>query len=385
MSTSFAILRTHPLRLGDIPVAHAHNCRRIATPNADPDVLDGVKILRCDGTDALDAYWRRVKSAGARPAGPRRYALVEVVLALSPNHETPPSEEEFIKRNVKFLDDLYGRKNIICIELHKDEKSPHIHAFAIPICQGTPPGRRHKGAKLEKQAVISWNRFSGSDRPRGFRPTNNPVLSQWQSAFGRVWADLGYRRGIPSRRDHLFMRWVRGKTAAIQELSKMASDDFYRELDALQPTQAGALRYLKDRLARRFEAIIAPLQEMAARGIQLDVERKERVRLSDDNAALRAESAEQQAALNALEAENQVLRERTGAKRAMRTLPKPDPVPGHLPAPDKAKLEQGAEPAKPDHPSVDSNEIADKRPTMKPLPVPKRAPESTPNLALSGP
>ncbi len=353
---------------------------------------DGVKILRCDGADALDAYWRRVKSAGARPAGSRRYALFEVVLALSPDHETPPSEEEFIKRNMRFLDDLYGRKNVICIELHKDEKGPHIHAFGIPICQGTAPGRRRRGAKVQKQAVVSWNRFSGSDRPRGYRPSNNPVMSKWQSEFGRVWADHGYRRGIPSRRAHLLMRWVRGRTAAIQELSKMASDDFYRELDALQPTPAEALRASKDRLARRFEAIIAPLRELSARGVQLDVERGERVRLGDDNEALRAElatqraeNAEQRATLESLNAENQLLRESAGAKRALRALAKPNPARGHLPVPDEARIENTPEPATLDHHAVEAAEIAEERLTMKPLPVPKRAPELTPKHALSGP
>jgi hypothetical protein len=340
---AYTILLTNPLPLAAIPVAEGHNLRTISTPAADPSVPEGVQVLRCDGKSAMEAYTNRLNSSGAWPAPWGRYAIIEVVLTLSPDHEDEPSREEFNTRNLGFLDDTFGRENVICVETHNDEKTRNLHALVVPIALAYRTGRPSKGAKREKQYVVSWNRFSGSHRPRGRKPTNNAVMAGWQSAFAKIWKDRGYRRGIPSRRDHLLMPWLRGKTAAIQELAKLTREEFYRILNSLQPTpkeavqlasketQTEALRSLTARLGKSFEAVVAPLQEEAARGIQLEDERKARANLGDELdvlrpelATLRAENGKQHLALRSLEAENQALRQRAEAVAAA-----PKAVPSH--------------------------------------------------------
>ena len=289
----YAILRTKKLRLSEIPALGAHNNRSMPTPNADPQVTDGVQVLRCLGKDPLDAYIQRVRNSGAKPAGRNRHAAFEVVLALSPGSPIEPPEEVFFHRSQRFLDDVYGAENTVCIWGHRDEKSPHVHALVVPICSSSAPGRPRKGTAKTQQPTVSWNQFSGSAKRSGNKATNNPVMASWQSAWSNLWQDYGYRRGIPSRRDALLMPWIRGQTAAIQALAVTGRDNVVKAMDALlmepdQVAQLAAKGELKLEMEKNVAKVrgahlaeTAALQELAARGVQLDVERQARAELGD--------------------------------------------------------------------------------------------------------
>ena len=40
---------------------------------------------------------------------------------------------EWQRANIKFLEDEYGKENIVKLELHRDEKTPHFHAIVVPL------------------------------------------------------------------------------------------------------------------------------------------------------------------------------------------------------------------------------------------------------------
>jgi hypothetical protein len=337
----------------------------------------------------MEAYTNRINSSGARSAPEGRYAVVEVVLTLSPNHEDEPSREEHNTRNLAFLDKTFGRENVICVETHNDELTRHTHALVLPIALAYRPGRPRKGAKREKEVVVSWNRFSGSDRPRGRKPTNNAVMAGWQTAFARVWKDHGYRRGIPGRRDHLLMPWIRGKTAAIQAQAKLAQEEFRRELNSLQPTpeeavllasketQAEALRSITAQLDKSFETVVAPLQENAARGVQLEDEKKARANLGDELevlrpevARLRGENGKQHVALTKLEAENKALRQRIGGMAASQATALRQGSHHHLATISDAEFEAEIELLRLERMTIAEEKDRETRPAIMPLSMP---------------
>ena len=389
---AYTILLTNPLPLEALPIAEAHCLRTIPTPAADPSVPDGVQILRGKGMTAMEAYTNRINSSGAQPAPWGRYAFFEVVLTLSPGHEDEPSREEFNKRNLDFLDETFGEENVFWAATHNEERTRHMHAFVSPIALAHRPGRPRKGVKREKKAVVSWNRFSGSDRRRGRKPTNNVVLAGWQSSFARIWRDLGYRRGIPGRRDHLLISWIRGKTAAIQAQAKLAEEEFYRELNGLQPTpreavllasketQLEALRSMAARLGERFKALVAPLQENAARGVQLEDEKKARETLGDELevlrpelATLRGENGKQHVVLMKLEAENQALRQRIGAMAASQAMQHQE-AHERLATIGDAEFEAELKQLRLDRKTVAEERAREKQLAAKPLSIPTPAP-----------
>jgi hypothetical protein len=39
----------------------------------------------------------------------------------------------WIKANIDFLEEEYGKENIVKLELHRDEKTPHFHAIVVPL------------------------------------------------------------------------------------------------------------------------------------------------------------------------------------------------------------------------------------------------------------
>lgn len=54
--------------------------------------------------------------------------------------------DEWCKDNIEWLQDTFGKDNIVSAVLHLDEKTPHIHATVVPIVTGE---RRKKHKKKE--------------------------------------------------------------------------------------------------------------------------------------------------------------------------------------------------------------------------------------------
>jgi hypothetical protein len=307
---NYAIVTTKKLRFADLPLATLHNGRIISPPNADPNTPDGVRVFRCDGQNALNAVGKRIEESGASWPALSRYVAFEVVLALSPEADNKPSDEVFVQRSESFLDKTYGRENVVAGWLHRDEKSAHVHALVVPICQGKRPGRKRTDANPGDGPVVSWNLFSGSAacRPRksrnGKKQLNNPVMAGWQTAWAAVWEDHGFRRGIPSQRQPILMQWIQGKTAAIQAMAEMAKDEFLGRLQSLalpanlvadlgeEKARPQALARIGQMLRPLFERVSAPLVELASRGIQLDVEQQSRAEIADKNIELGGKVAE---------------------------------------------------------------------------------------------
>jgi hypothetical protein len=99
---------------------------------------------------------------------------VEYVMTASPDWWKQASQEqqaEFFARSKKWLSDKYGADRIITATVHRDEKSPHLSAFVVPLTQD---GR------------LSAKEFIG-DRKK---------MSQDQTTFAAAVADLGLERGV---------------------------------------------------------------------------------------------------------------------------------------------------------------------------------------------
>lgn len=63
-------------------------------------------------------------------------------------------EKEFFKKSVEFLQNRYGKENIVYASVHKDEKTPHMHVGMVPITnEGKLSAKAFFGQRSELQSL----------------------------------------------------------------------------------------------------------------------------------------------------------------------------------------------------------------------------------------
>jgi len=316
---AYAILRTKVQRAANLQTVGRHNERLIPVFGADPDVEDGVKILRMDGAEAYHAVAARIHESGARWPGKGRICAFEVVLTFSNEADPMPTMELLAERGVAFADKMWGRKNVVAAWQHNDERTPHLHLLAVPICECIAPGRPcDDEEEPEKVLAVSWRQFSGSaevdyrDPEKEKKPKNrirkqpknkvktrqNRVMADWQTAWAAVWADYGLRRGIKSKRGHLPMKLIHEQLGVIAGQAEAAMAGIADAADTLELTNLDLLKLRKNPTPETVSELIGKyvlpevaayletLKQMAAKAIQLGSEKKARADLADAYEAL---------------------------------------------------------------------------------------------------
>lgn len=162
---------------------YAHNFRNYNVPNADPEKakLNEELIALPKDETYVSSYKQKIKEAsGYACSRPRKDAVkaIEVMLTYNArNIGKDFNEEAWKKENVKWLQDTFGKDNVISAVLHKDEATPHIHAMVIPIVNGRLNARHFTGGKK--------------------------TLSDMQTSYGEYMAKVGLERGLKfSQADH---------------------------------------------------------------------------------------------------------------------------------------------------------------------------------------
>lgn len=174
----YAIMRCKKLStFGNVGAALKHCYRERETTNADPLLTPQNEHYAAKTTDEAMGKLRDLL-----PEKRRKDAVlaVEYVMTASPDWWKQASQEqqaEFFTRSKKWLSDKYGADRIITASVHRDEKSPHLSAFVVPLTQD----RR-----------LSAKEFIG-DRKK---------MSLDQTAFAAAVADLGLERGVEGSKAH---------------------------------------------------------------------------------------------------------------------------------------------------------------------------------------
>ncbi|MBJ2640059.1 plasmid recombination protein, partial [Salmonella enterica subsp. enterica serovar Typhimurium] len=63
---------------------------------------------------------------------------VEYVMTASPewwNEATPRQQAEFFARSEQWLENKYGKDRVVAAVVHRDEATPHLSAFVVPLTQ----------------------------------------------------------------------------------------------------------------------------------------------------------------------------------------------------------------------------------------------------------
>ena len=144
---AYAILRTAKLKsFGEIGGSLSHNYRTRPTPNANPIRTpdNSHSVSKCDLV--MDAIKQRL------PEKTRSNAVlcVEYLITSSPEWDgwqNKEKEQEFFKGRWSGCS-RNSKENVIATSIHRDETTPHLIAYVVPIDQ--------KG-KLNARSFLGWS------------------------------------------------------------------------------------------------------------------------------------------------------------------------------------------------------------------------------------
>jgi len=169
---AYAIMRAKKLaHMGSVAASMQHCYRERETHNADQERTPDNQHLVAKSTDEAMGKLRVLL-----PEKRRKDAVlaVEYVMTASPEwfaQATPEQEKAFFQRSLQWLADKYGADRIVTASIHRDEATPHLSAFVVPLTQ-------------DKR--LSAKEFIGSrDKMRAD-----------QTTYAACVVDLGLERGI---------------------------------------------------------------------------------------------------------------------------------------------------------------------------------------------
>jgi hypothetical protein len=166
---AYAILRTAKLKtMGAIAGSLSHTYRERDTPNADPSRSANNTHSHADKTVALATIQGRLPEKRRSNA----VLVIEYFIGASPEFFQDSSGDSYFQDAMTWLQERHGRENVVATSIHRDETSPHLVAYVVPLDEaGKLNARKYLGGKS--------------------------TLSQMQTDFAeRVGRQYGLQRGV---------------------------------------------------------------------------------------------------------------------------------------------------------------------------------------------
>lgn len=171
MPAHFAILRTAKLKsFGNIGGSLSHTYRTRETTNADPDRADTNEHSHSSPAEVMQALRDRL------PDKYRKDAVIglEYFVGASPqwfDGKTREQQDTYFHESIEWLQQRHGKENVVGWSIHRDETSPHLVAYVVPMSdRGTLNAKQWTGgaAALSKmQTDFAKNVGARNDLERG--------------------------------------------------------------------------------------------------------------------------------------------------------------------------------------------------------------------------
>ncbi len=195
----------------------AHIERTVSPANADPErtYLNKEFIKFPDGVDnRTQAIQHRIENSGIkRKISHNQVRALQIMLSGTPEDmqriQNTGKLDEWCKDNIEWLQDTFGKDNLVSAVLHLDEKTPHIHATVVPIVIG----ERRKSKESNKKENKQNQDVQESDKPesgkKAYRKKNPNAarlcaddimtrenLEHFQNTYAEKMNKYGLQRGI---------------------------------------------------------------------------------------------------------------------------------------------------------------------------------------------
>ena len=173
VAMSFVILRTTKLKTaGEIGGSLGHTFRLMKTPNADKS-----KLHLNEHEFSLNQIKQNIKDRLPEKVRKNGVRVVEYLITASPDWQGwgTDAEKDFFDTAKRWLKEKHGSENVVGLSIHRDETTPHLIAYVVPI---------DENGKLNARGI-----FGGRDK-----------MSAMQSSFADQIKELGLERGIEGSR-----------------------------------------------------------------------------------------------------------------------------------------------------------------------------------------
>jgi hypothetical protein len=171
MPAHFAILRTAKLKsFGNVGGSLSHTYRTRETTNADPDRAATNEHSHNSPAEVMQALRDRL------PDKYRKDAVIglEYFVGASPqwfDGKTREQQDAYFRESIDWLEKRHGKENVVGWSIHRDETSPHLVAYVVPMSdRGTLNAKQWTGgaAALSKmQTDFAKNVGARNDLERG--------------------------------------------------------------------------------------------------------------------------------------------------------------------------------------------------------------------------
>lgn len=229
----------------------AHIERTVSPANADKErtPLNKNLIRYPDGVETrTQAIQHRIENAGIkRKISHNQVRALQIML--SGTHEdmqriqAAGKLDEWCDDNIKWLQDTFGRDNLVSAVLHMDEKTPHIHATVVPIVTGERRKIREK-KKTEAQEQEQPGKGKYRKKPAdAVRLCADDVmtrenLERFQDTYAEKMQKYGLGRGIKS-----------------SEARHISTPQYYRDLYAQNEELKENIGYLQEEKQEVYEKV----------------------------------------------------------------------------------------------------------------------------------
>jgi hypothetical protein len=172
----YAVIRVAKIKTAQQASAKtAHNYREHSLSNVDKDAPHpNREYLNHEKQNYGELAEQRISQVVTRKVRADQVKAVEVVMTGSPEgfkrdadgRVVDYSKSKWAQDNLHFLQNKYGKENVVSFTLHQDEKTPHVHAVIVPI---TADGRLAAKELFTPQTLRELQtEYAQAMQPHGF-------------------------------------------------------------------------------------------------------------------------------------------------------------------------------------------------------------------------
>ncbi|ECP0847361.1 TPA: plasmid recombination enzyme, partial [Escherichia coli] len=274
----YAIMRCKKLTgMGSVASALQHCYRERETPNAD---ADRTPENHCSVSQSADEAMGKLRELLPEKRRKDAVLAVEYVMTASPewwNEATPRQQAEFFARSEQWLENKYGKDRVVAAVVHRDEATPHLSAFVVPLTQdGRLSAKEFIGGRSKMRDDQSTYAESvkklGLERGiEGSRATHQTVQHYYESINRGTRSQVSISpEALEPRvlRKGIFTKDVEDQAAIAKRLSQAVNDGFAGTIamasqSAQNAKRARDLQKTMDSQQKRLQSVTEPFKGLS--------------------------------------------------------------------------------------------------------------------------
>lgn len=275
---NYAIMRCKKLTgMGSVASALQHCYRERETPNAD---AERTPENYCSVSQSADEAMGKLRELLPEKRRKDAVLAVEYVMTASPewwNEATPRQQAEFFARSEQWLENKYGKDRVVAAVVHRDEATPHLSAFVVPLTQdGRLSAKEFIGGRSKMRDDQSTYAESvkklGLERGiEGSRATHQTVQHYYESINRGTRSQVSISpEALEPRvlRKGIFTKDVEDQAAIAKRLSQAVNDGFAGTIAmasqcAQNAKRARDLQKTMDSQQKRLQSVTEPFKGLS--------------------------------------------------------------------------------------------------------------------------